>query len=109
MEQWTLANADEQLKQIVRKANCCGAQHVVVDGEAVIVLSETEYGGLIVESLIRDGADSRAERETGLSMFAELRSQLEEAAADGEDAYWPWDWDWEKREWVLPEDHAVPS
>lgn len=109
MEQWILEDADEQLKQVVRKANCCGPQLLVVDGEGVIVLSETEYGGLIVESLIREGADSQAERETGLSMFAELRRRLEEAAADGEDAYWPWDWDWEKREWVLPEDHAVPS
>lgn len=109
MEQWTLTDADEQLKQIVRKANCCGAQHVVLDGEGVIVVSETEYGRLIVESLAREGADSKAARETGLSMFTALRRQLEEAAADGEDVYWPWDWDWEKREWVLPADHALSS
>jgi hypothetical protein len=108
MEHWTLTSKDEQLRQIVRKANCCGPQHVVLDGESVIVLSETEYGGLIVDSLAKEGADSRTAGETGLSMFTEFRRQLEEAA-DGEDVYWPWDWDCEKREWVLPEDHAVPS
>lgn len=109
MEQWTLEDPDEQLKQIARKANCCGAQHVVVDGEAVIVLSETEYGGLIIESASRQGEDSRTAGETGLSMFELLRQPFEEAAARGEDMYWPWDWDCEKREWVPPEDHAVPS
>ena len=109
MDQWTLASADQQLKQIVRQANCRGAQHVVLDGEAVIVLSETEYGRLMVESLVREGADSQAERESGLDMFTELRRQLEEGAADGEDVYWPWDCDCEKRVWVLPEVHAVPS
>ncbi|HEX6372748.1 MAG TPA: hypothetical protein VF006_27755 [Longimicrobium sp.] len=109
MEQWTMTDADERLKQIVRKANCCGPQLLVLNGEGVIVLSETEYGRLMVESLLQEGADSQTKRETGLSMFAELRRQLEEAAADGEDVYWPWDWDCEKREWVLPEDHAVHS
>jgi hypothetical protein len=109
MEQWTLTNADEQLKQVVRKANCCGPQLLVLDGEGVIVLSETEYGRLIVESVAREDADSQTARETGLSMFTALRRQLEEAAADGEDVYWPWDWDCEKREWVLPPDHALSS
>lgn len=109
MEQWTLTDADEQLKQIVRKANCCGPQLLVLNGEGVIVLSETEYGRLIVESLAKGGADSQTAGETGLSMFTVLREPFEEAAARGEDMYWPWDWDCEKREWVLPEDHAVPS
>jgi hypothetical protein len=109
MEQWTVTSADEQLKQMVRQVNCCGPQLLVLNGEGVIVLSETEYGGLIIESAAQQGADSQTAGDTGLSMFAELRLQLEEAAADGEDVYWPWDWDCEKREWVLPEDHAVPS
>ncbi|HEU4882782.1 MAG TPA: hypothetical protein VFT45_11065 [Longimicrobium sp.] len=107
MEQWTLTNADEQLKQIVRQANCCGPQHVVLDGEAVIVLSETEYGRLMVESLMRQGADSHTGTDPGLNWVAALRRPFEEAAARGEDVFWPWDWDCEKREWVLPVDHAV--
>ena len=109
MEQWNLASSDEQLKQIVQKANCCGPQLLVLNGEGVIVLSETEYGRLIIESLAREDAVPQTARETGLSMFTALRRQLEEAAADGEDVYWPWDWDCEKREWVAPVDHAVSS
>lgn len=109
MEQWILEDADEQLKQIVRKANSCGAQHVVLDGEGVIVLSETEYGGLLVESLAREPANSHTVPETGASFFAEMRRPFDEAAARGEDVYWPWDWDWEKREWMAPADHALPS
>lgn len=109
MEQWTLTDADEQLKQMVRKANCCGPQLLVLDGEGVIVLSETEYGGLLVESAARQGADPRIAGETGASFFAEMRRPFDEAAARGEDVYWPWDWDCEKREWVAPADHAIPS
>lgn len=109
MEQWTLTDADEQLKQIVRKANCCGPQLLVLDGEGVIVLSETEYGRLIVESPAKEGVESQTGRETGASFFAEMRRPFDEAAARGEDVYWPWDWDCEKREWVAPVDHAVPS
>lgn len=109
MEQWTLADADEQLKQIVRRANCCGPQLLVLDGEGVIVLSETEYGRLTIESLAREPADSQAMPETGTSFFAEMRRPFDEAAARGEDVYWPWDWNCERREWVAPADHAVPS
>ena len=109
MDPWILEDADEQLKQIVRKANCCGPQLLVLDGEGVIVLSETEYGGLIIGSLAKELTDSQTEPETGASFFAALRRPFEEAAARGEDVYWPWDWDCERREWVAPADHAVPS
>ena len=109
MEQWILEDADEQLKQIVQKANCCGPQLLVLNGEGVIVLSETEYGGLIIESLARGREDSQLTQKPGLSMFDSLRQPFEEAAARGEEMYWPWDWDCEKREWILPEEHAVPS
>lgn len=109
MEQWNLASADEQLKQIVQKANCCGPQLLVLNGEGVIVLSETEYGRLLIQSLGQEPADRQIEPETGASFFAEMRRPFEEAAARGEDVYWPWDWDCERREWVAPADHAVPS
>src|SRR5829696_6373379 len=110
MKNWKLADADEDLKRIVRQAVHCGPQRVTLDKDLqVVVLSAAEYARLTGESVAGEGADSRTAGETGLSMFTALRRQLEEAAADGEDAYWPWDWDCETREWVLPADHALSS
>lgn len=119
MEYFDVVAADEQLRRLVRKANCPGPQHVAVDGEAVVVPGEMEYLRLLLASAHHhagpDGArpgrvmDPEAAREPGASMFTMLRRPFEEAAARGEDVYWPWDRDCEKREWVLPEDHAATS
>lgn len=109
MKNWKLVDFNDELGEIAAHAHGCGPQRVTVNGNVdVIVLSPAEYARLAGEPLPEMAVDSQIEPETGLSMFTALRLSLEEAA-DGEDVYWPWDWDWEKREWVLPADHALSS
>ncbi|HEX2211722.1 MAG TPA: hypothetical protein VHG93_28805 [Longimicrobium sp.] len=110
MANWNLTDADGRLSMVALEALCSGPQFVTLDGEVdLVVLSPEEYGRLTGESLAASAAERQAEAAPGVSMFTLLRQPFEEAAAPGEDVYWPWHWDREKREWVLPEDHAVPS
>lgn len=109
MKNWTLVEFNGELGEIAAHAHGCGPQRVRVNGKVdVVVLSPAEYSRLSGEPVPEMAADLETEPETGLSMFTALRRRLEEAA-DGEDVYWPWDWDCEKREWVLPADHALSS
>ncbi|HYR11158.1 MAG TPA: hypothetical protein VEQ60_25480 [Longimicrobium sp.] len=106
MKNWKLVEFNEELGEIAEHAHGCGPQRVTVNGNVdVVVLSPAEYALLSGEPLPEKAAGS----ESGLSLFQALRKPLEEAAARGEDVYWPWDWDWEKREWIIPEDHALSS
>lgn len=107
MKNWKLANADEELTRIVRQAAFCGPQRVTLDDDIqVVVLSAAKCARLTGELPAEKVADSR---KSGLSLYEALRRPFEEAAANGEDMYWPWDWDWEKREWIIPEDHALSA
>lgn len=102
MKTWNLTDADGHLSEIVLSALCCGAQRVTLDDEVeFILLGEEEYARLTGEP----PAD-RTEPERGLGMFTALRQGLKEVSDDA-DACWPWEWDCEKREWVLPVDHAL--
>jgi hypothetical protein len=106
MKNWKLADADEELKRIVRQAVHCGPQRVTLDDDLqAVVLSAAEYARLTGEPL--PGKATETETELGLNWVAALRRPFEEAAARGEDVFWPWDWDCEKREWVLPVNDAV--
>ena len=108
MNHWKLVEFNEELGKIAAHAHGCGPQRVTVNGKAdVVVLSPAEYARLSGEPLLEKPAESQSGPHTGLSWLAELRRPFEEAAARGEDVYWPWDWDCEKREWVLPVDNAV--
>jgi hypothetical protein len=110
MKNWKLLEFNEELGEIAAYAHGCGPQRVTVNGNIeIVVLSPEEYARLTGEPLVDPPTDSQTEAETGLSFFAAMRRPFEEAAARGEDVYWPWDWDWEKREWVAPADHAIPS
>jgi hypothetical protein len=106
MKNWKLEDPDEELNRIVRQAAFCGPQRVTLDDDIqVVVLNAAEYARLTGEPSV---ADVCSEAEPKVGMFTALRQALEEIAGD-EDAYWPWDWDCEKREWVLPRDHALSS
>lgn len=110
MKNWNLTDADGRLSEVVLGALCCGPQRVTLDGEVdFVVLSEEEYARLKGELPAPPPADPPTEPQTGSSFFADMRRPFDEAAARGEDVYWPWDWDCEKREWVAPADHAIPS
>jgi prevent-host-death family protein len=109
MKNWKLVEFNQELGEIAAHAHGCGPQCVTVNGKVdIVVLSPDEYARLRGEPLAEPPADLQSEPETGLSMFTALRRRLEEQAG-GEDVYWPWDWDWEKREWVVPADHALSS
>lgn len=108
MKNWKLIEFNEDLGEIAAHAHRCGAQRVTVNGNVdVILLSPAEYGRLTGVPLPEKTADSQAEPESGLNWYEALRRPFEEAAARGEDMYWPWDWDWEKREWITPAENAV--
>jgi hypothetical protein len=110
MKNWNVTDADGQLSELALEALCCGPQRMMLDGEVnLVVLSAAEYARLTGEPQAQEAADSQSKPETGLSWFAAMRRPFEEAAARGEDVYWPWDWDWEKREWVLPVDNEGSS
>ena len=110
MKNWKLEDPDEELNRIVRQAAFCGPQRVTLgDDIQVVVLNAAEYARLTGEPLPELAPNSGTEPKSGLSLFEALRRPFEEAGADGEDVYWPWDWDWEKREWIIPEDHALSS
>lgn len=109
MKHWNLTDADGRLSMVALEAVCCGPQRVTLDGEVeLVVLSPEEYARLTGEPLAGPAADVQPDPESRIGMFTALRRALEEAAG-GEDAYWPWEWDCEKREWILPADHAVPA
>jgi hypothetical protein len=108
MKDWKLVGFNKQLGEIAAHAQECGPQRVTVNGKVdIVVLSPEEYARLCGVPLPERAADSKP--ESGLSLYEALRRPFEEAAARGEDVYWPWDWDWEKREWIIPEDHALSS
>ena len=110
MKNWKLVEFNEELGEIAAHAHGCGPQRVTVNGNVdVIVLSPAEYARINGEPLPEKAGNSQTESRSGLSLYEALRRPLEEAAADGEDVYWPWDWDWEKREWIIPADHALSS
>ncbi|HEV3050987.1 MAG TPA: hypothetical protein VGX50_11785 [Longimicrobium sp.] len=107
MKNWEIADPDEELNRIVRQAFYRGPQRVTLDDDLqVVVLSAAEYARLIGEPLPVLTAESGTEPKSALSMFAEVRRMIDEAAGE-EDLSWPWDWDCETREWVLPADDAV--
>jgi hypothetical protein len=108
MKNWKIADPDEELNRIVRQAAFLGPQRVTLDEDIqVVVLSAAEYARLTRQPPAENDADSDTGSKSGLSLFEALRRPFEEAAANGEDVYWPWDWDCEKREWILPVDHAL--
>jgi hypothetical protein len=106
MKNWKLVDFNEELGEIAAHAHGCGPQRVTVNGKVdVVVLSPAEYARLSGEPLPQKATET--ETDPGLNWVAALRRPFEEAAARGEDVFWPWDWDCEKREWVLPVDNAV--
>jgi hypothetical protein len=110
MKNWKIADPDRELNRIVRQAFYRGPQRVTLDDEIlVVVVGAAEYARLTGEPLPENGADSQTAPESGLSLYEALRRPFEEAAARGEDVYWPWDWDCEKREWIIPAEDAVPA
>lgn len=107
MKNWKIVDPDEELNRIVRQAFYCGPQCVTLNDEIqVVVISAAEYARLAGEPLPARTAESGTEPKSALSMFAEVRRMIDEAAGE-EDLSWPWDWDCETREWVLPADDAV--
>jgi hypothetical protein len=106
MNHWKLVEFNEELGKIAAHAHGCGPQCVTVNDKVdVVVLSPAEYARLSGEPLPKKATETGT--DPGLNWVAALRRPFEEAAARGEDVFWPWDWDCEKREWVLPVDDAV--
>jgi hypothetical protein len=101
MKNWKLADADEDLKRIVRQAVHCGPQRVTLDDDLqVVVLSAAEYARLTGEPPAVKTADPSAngERKTGRTLVDLIRnSPWAEAVREGD---WPWEWDDDTRSWV---------
>lgn len=109
MNDWTLADAQQRLGEVVRRAERCGPQRVAGPDGEVVVLGADEFQLLLTDAGIREdelrGADDALEREPmGFVEFMQ-KSPFAEAMRSGE---WPWEWDDVERTWVLPGD-AVPA
>ena len=103
MKEWTQAEAQRCLGEVVRRAKMCGPQRITgSDGEA-FVLSAADYRRLLAESGVPEtdlcGDDDAPEGEPVSFLEFMQKSPLAEAMREGE---WPWEWDDATRSWVLP-------
>jgi prevent-host-death family protein len=104
MGDWQLAEAQQNLSEVIRTAESCGPQRVNgPDGDA-FVLSARDYKRFVIGSTFDDEEEAPATEPVS---FLEMmqRSPLAEAMRDGD---WPWEWDDATRSWVLPND-AIPA
>jgi hypothetical protein len=111
MEDGKLADTQQCLGEIIRRAKTDGPQRVRgPDGDAFI-LSARDYKRFVIGFTLEDEGEDEdrdeAEAETDAEpmSFLEMmqRSPLAEAMRSGD---WPWEWDDKTRDWVLPS-HAV--
>ncbi len=116
MHTWKLKNAQHRLRELVRLAVTKEPQRLSNGKEAVVVIAASEYDRLVaraprpVENVRAQSkaAEPRAaqtgERRSAWDEIEEFRSKH-----DMEEVGWLLEWDWEKREWYLPEEHALSS
>ena len=104
MKTWKLAEAQQCLTEVIRRAQSCGPQRVTgPDGDAY-VMSAADYQRVVAGFTFPDEEDVSGREPVGLLQFMQ-QSPLAEALREGD---WPWNWDDETRSWKLPDD-AVPS
>ncbi|HZG41622.1 MAG TPA: hypothetical protein VEY93_01585 [Longimicrobium sp.] len=117
MHTWKLKNAQHRLRELVRLALTKEPQRLSNGKDAVVVIAASEYDRLVAAAPPKPAEQVRAhpkaaepraaqagERQSAWDDIEEFRSKH-----DMEEVGWLLEWDWEKREWYLPEEHALSS
>lgn len=109
MKDGKLAEAQDCLGEVIRRAERLGPQRVEGPDGEVVVLGADDFERLLAGSgisetdLRRDGDALEGEPVSFLEFMQQ--SPLAEAMRSGD---WPWEWDDATRSWVLPGDAVSP-